>query len=205
MVNSYYSQFFSLFLTLVLIASCNTSINSRQEFYDYLNNSQNGFVKSKEVNSFRIKVKYLPIEYLIIKNSEHSSEVEKVRQEYNNSLTFVFTIESIDKDQNVIDYGMSDSKSLNERFKYLNFHLDDHITLSINDQWFKPVLFHVENTGELNGEFRAYVVFSDIDMEADNLYFLFEDTFFDTGISQFVFEKQHLNQLPDINFDSYDL
>ena len=189
-----------VFLMLGLFASCNKSIDSKEELFAFINNEENGFVKSKQINSLTLKVKYLPLEYLVAQNADNAQERLAAVKDYSDSYTFILTIAGKDDEAGLFYYDVNNKQDFEERFKALNFGISEYITLRVDGKEYRPILHNVENTYELTKKQNVHLVFSEIPEfeHAEKIDFIFEDRFFDTGISHFVFDKKDLDQLPPV-------
>ena len=198
-------SFFYWFLTLVATCvSCNTTIDSPAELYRWIHDEDNGFVKARSINNIVLVAKYLPPEYLALQElrSEDTLDMERfheLKEEYADSKTFLLTIAPRDGFGDVMYYGVQNQKEYEDRFRQLNFHVDDLLALRIGTQRLRPVLHTMENTYELTKEKSIYLVFSS-DVAWDNaqkMDLVFDDRLFETGISHFVFNQEEL-ELPPI-------
>ena len=209
-------KFVNLYFVLIsmfFFAGCGQGhIDSEKDLYAWMNNEDNGLVKTKYINGIKLTVKYLPPAYLAYKEwvttemeNSHYQELLKI---YENSRTFLLTIGPDDRKvegADVMFYNVLNEKDYKQRVQDLNFDIGKYISLNIKDQPMAPRLHTLENTYGLGKHRNIYLVFADDGADgslltAEKLDFKFSDEIFLTGISHFVFNKQDLDGLPELKF-----
>lgn len=199
---------YKFFVVLMMFYSCSDKINKEEDFLRWLNNDKNGLVKRQRANNFILSMKYMPsnyLDYIECKNEENKSVKGVNYQSFNNSLTFLFMVDT-DSKYSMNDITRYDVYSLQEyksRINKLNFFLKDHIYLKVKGGGkIKPVLTSFQNIYEINNRKIFYIVFQK-DAVIDNLNNInicFEDVFLDTGVNQFLFRKEDIDNIPKLNF-----
>jgi len=199
-------------LTLTLfICGCSSDFKTESEFYKWWNDKANGLVKEKEINDFRLIVKYMPAEYLAfneLKGKNYSkSEYDDLYDKYKSSRTFLLSILPSDEKstQNVLYYNLENFADYKKRILEMNFSPGDFISLKTDCGIFKPVLSTMENVYNIDAKKSIYLVFADNEenqglIDANELDFVFEDYIFETGINHFFFNKNNLDNIPGFNF-----
>jgi len=187
-----------------LLTSCKTShVNSVEEYNKWMNDPENGLVKTKKIKGLTVSVKYLPAAYLIYKELGETDYSEKdrdsLKKAYERSLTFLMTI-APDKEKgnknDIMLEGIVNYKDYSERLLTLNFELDKNVTLKSDNLELKPVLSALENTYGLSKSRSITFVFApDIkEMEmlknAKTLDFVYIDELFQLGILHFNFNNE---------------
>jgi len=208
----YYSLFFGISF---LLTSCKTShVNSVEEYNKWMNDPENGLVKTKKIKGLTVSVKYLPAAYLIYKELGETDYSEKdrdsLKKAYERSLTFLMTI-APDKEKgnknDIMLEGIVNYKDYSERLLTLNFELDKNVTLKSDNLELKPVLSALENTYGLSKSRSITFVFApDIkEMEmlknAKTLDFVYIDELFQLGILHFNFNNEKLKELPVVEYE----
>jgi len=200
-----------LVITVLVFLSCSkTAFDSEEEFYKWVNDADNGFVKVQESNGFRLEVKCLPTDYLTyLELSKRDkpytkNDITQLQKEFGESKTFVLTIEHEDKAVDPTYYNVMDMPEYKERIRKLNFNMKEHIYIKGNDgSEITPVLATMENIYQVSNKKTLYLVFPNTDNklnEAEMIDLVFEDTFLKTGINHFKFSNKDLNRLPKFNF-----
>src|ERR1044071_9002938 len=141
-----------LILLLLVLSSCQSGFRNESEFYKWWSNDKNGLVRSKEIQDFKLSVKYMPPHYLVyneLKNlpgiSPHT--YDSLYNQYKNYRTFFLTIEPINKTdgENILFKGIESIEDFKERIMKLNFSPGEFISLKTPDKEFKPILSTMEN------------------------------------------------------------
>lgn len=69
LINVYRLSFFVL-ITCVLLGGCKQQVRTEAEFFKWINNPENGLIKSKVINDLQLTVKFIPTEYLAYKEAK---------------------------------------------------------------------------------------------------------------------------------------
>lgn len=203
-----YLVLLSLFL---LVVACKKEIRTLSEYNKYINDPDNGLLKERKIFNFKISVKLLPPDYLVLKEMKSTTErnYSKMLTEHKNNLTFILTLtfggEKKTPEGDPVSSGLSDYEEYKERFSHLNFKLYEDIQLSSNRQEYSPVLISFENTYGQSNELNTMVVFSpktekDEFRKADSYTFIYNDRIFSSGYNKFTFKREDLDNSPCINF-----
>ena len=208
---------FLLFINVLFLLACNATINHPSELYQWINDVDNGLVKTKSVNNFDISVKFLPSEYLAYNELKYDDRIDwekfdVLKKEHDGFLTFLLTIApssdpEIAPSNDPIDimyYQVQNQEEYERRFIQLNFNVNESLTLNAGGQRYEPVLHTMENTYELSKKKSLYLVFPKEEglEQLQILDLVFEDRFFDTGISHFIFQTEDLIGLPPFDISA---
>ncbi len=191
-----------------LCLACTTSTTDYTSYLKYLADSKNGLTREHSANGIKLRVKYLPVDYLVfnavksIDSSISANDLEKIKRSYKNSLTFMLTIGPAEGENfSITKIGVENYQQFAERIETMSFHMNEYITLEIKGKTIDPDLVQLEtiNTGEPSKN--LIVVFKAIDEKGksilnDDLTFVFDDELFFTGISKFTFKASDVNGLP---------
>jgi hypothetical protein len=188
-------------------------VNSVAEYSNFINNPDNGLIVTRKINGLKISVKYLPAEYLEYKEMQGDKEVIKnqldsLKKEYENSITFLMSIgpdEDKGNKNDIMFDKIANYKEYAERLLSLNFEIDKNITLKTGNLELKPVLSALENTYGLSKS--RNIVFAFAVTKADKeeieksneLDFSYSDDLFQLGLMHFNFSKNKLENLPLIS------
>ena len=196
-----------------LCFSCAKTINSEEQYFKYLNDKKNGLVYEKSVNGFKLIMKYISPEFLAYKEigtkegqSSHSDK-DSLIASYQKGVTVLFSIaeEQEEIKHDITQYNVFSEEEFKRRFHELHFNINEHIWINHEAGKVKPGLSMLESTFELGGPRKFYLVF-DAQNEwgalnkLEKLDIVFNDVFFDTGISHFIFKQQDINNIPKLSF-----
>ena len=192
-----------LILLLSIIAlACDSDPKDLKSFYKRINDPGNGLVKSRDVEGIKISVKYLPAEFLALKESSEGGmkgSYDSLYTLYKRNHTFLLSVSYTDeKDINDPMYkDLRDYPEYKARAQAMNFDMNEYVSIKTSSNEYRPVLTSMENTYSLKGQRNVYLVFADEslknELQTDNeLDFVFDDVFFQTGVNHFVFEQNDL-------------
>jgi hypothetical protein len=192
----------------------NRSFTTEQQYYEWMNNAENGLVKERIVNATHFKVNLVPSELLTLQTLNKLSNpsevvVDSVRRDLAHAATFVLTIgPDKQKKEGRSDIVFSDVRSYEEyreKLMRLNFELEELITLQAGVEQFRPVLTNLENVYGLTDHRKINLVFvprttaqAEV-LKQNDLELLFDDRIFNTGINRFVFRRSDIEDIPNIN------
>jgi hypothetical protein len=187
--------------------SCSNTITTEAALLEWINNPENGFSKKATANGFLFSAKYLPSAYLAyaeFKKGDSTKDIETLSKEFENSMTLLFSIEHEQQGIDATNYNVENMVAYKERINQLNFDIKNHMFIKEkNGKKIKPVLTTFENSYEIGGKKTFYIVFpknKEVKNSSETIDLVFDDTFLDTGISHFVFQKEKINQLPTLEF-----
>ena len=199
----------SISIFILIVMSCSSAIDSKEELLKWLGDADNGFVKKTKANGFVLSMKYLPEEYLALNemNKDNITDMNSFQEyvnKFKNSKTFLLTISHDKETVNAGNYDVANLSEYGQRIRDLSFNIKDVLVLKTSSgKKYKPVLTTMENAYEIANKKSIYMVFSDDQKEilnSEQLDIVFQDSFLDTGISHFVFEGKKINNLPNLNF-----
>ncbi|MBP2832844.1 hypothetical protein J8281_11665 [Aquimarina sp. U1-2] len=200
----------SVLLLLIILSGCSSSVTTEKEFLKWLGDANNGFVKKNSANGFLLAMKYLPAEYLALNEMGKDEKTEGTYFEeyvakFKNSRTFLLTISNENANVDASNYNVANLREYNQRIKDLSFAIKKSLVLKTSSgKKYEPVLTTMENLYEIANKKAIYMVFTDDQKEivnSDRLDIVFHDEFLDTGINHFVFQKEKIDNLPNLNFN----
>src|SRR5687767_5887409 len=87
-----------LVLLLLSLSACNKSFDTIKSIYAWINDPDNGLVKTKTVEGILLTIKYLPPELLALKETKddkgNRAMYDSLLNEYKKSYTFLLSIAS---------------------------------------------------------------------------------------------------------------
>jgi hypothetical protein len=199
----------NLLIIALFLVSCGGNIDDEQDYYKWLNNEAHGLIKTRKINGFSITMKYLPADLLVYNQCEQASKSKRdsLLARYKNGYTFLFTItdDIEDTKSDIIFYNVYSEEEFKIRFSNLHFNIGQYIWINYESEQYFPVLSIMENTYNLKQSRSFYLVFSDKDkldeiLKMEKVDIVFNDIFFETGISHFIFKKNDLESVPSIGF-----
>ena len=202
-----------LLIICTLLFSCERKeVSSVAEYSKWINNPANGLIATRKINGLQISVKYLPAEYLeykdIQEDEDSKKQVDDIKKEYKNSITFLMTIGPDEEKGNKNDImfdRIKNYKEYSERLLSLNFAISDNIQLKAGDVILKPVLSALENTYGLSKNRNIVFAFAPSETEkqliesCSELDFTYADELFQLGYMHFTFKENNFKKLPTIN------
>ncbi len=195
---------FLLSLLLGLYACQGMKKDTPMDYKDYMawmSDPSHGMVKEKRVNGLLLKVKYIPSDLAALKTKKKFQGSVAT----DSSATFLLSIGP----ENELTHGsgdlmMADVKNFEEykeKFNEMHFQLGEYARLQSGPSVYEPTLFHLEPTYGLGKELTVTFVFSPKSdprefMGKRGYDFVFDDRFFNTGKSHFVFLQEDLQEIP---------
>lgn len=198
-----------LFLMSLSTACGRKTVNDVHEYQAWLASKENPCKVSRRVGDMLISMKYLPPEFLALKDYEHSQRrlnYDSLLNTYQHSVTFLMTFETTkgQEGEDVMYKDLGDYKEYVERSMTLNFDLESRVQLKGGFGSCYPVLSSMENTYGLSKGRDVYLVFSSREKDYD-LYtqsswdLVYEDDIYQTGILHFTYNYPEIKkQLPEI-------
>ncbi|MGB0522467.1 MAG: hypothetical protein ACPGJS_05880 [Flammeovirgaceae bacterium] len=196
---------------LCLLIGCRHTIGSAADFQQWLSQEENGLIQQKKSNNLALTAKYLPPQYLALRDLsafEHPSKAvyDSLLETYTHSLTFLLTISPNKTKQaagDIMYRGIKDYLAYKERVSQLNFGIKKYIRLHTKNKTFKPVLAAFDNTYSLVEHRSVYLVFTEDELESgfldgEELDLVFNDEIFQTGINHFKFKREDILNIPSI-------
>ncbi len=121
-------HFLLLIIVLVFGQACNHGrISNLNDYYRWLNDKDNGMTKSEIVGSIKYTVKFLPSDFLALKDSiNHVGSFEELSRSYRTGKYFLLTMEYVPIQNTVnTDINFKDVTTIeqyNDRIRDLNFY-----------------------------------------------------------------------------------
>ena len=198
---------------VLLFAGCETKFDDMSQFLQWANEPDNGLVKERTINGYKIRIKYLPAEYLVSQELSYQTtysqnEIDSLYSYYSNSRTFLLSISHPTESAAEPDMLISSSNDYADyagKYLALSFGLQSYIYINGDEKTYPPVLATMEQTTSVNAGRNFFIVFADVD-ETDELFnedildIVFDDEIFNTGISHYRFTKKDIDNLPDFRF-----
>ena len=204
--------FLILLILMSLIGqSCERKLKDIGSFYKWINDPENGMVKSASAGGVKVTLKYLPPEYLVYQQIEEEgmkgSKIDSLLNAQKYSKVFLMTIGPAETGSGDIMYKELDNyKQYKERVLQMNFDMASYLEIHAGTSIYKPMLSTMENTYSTSESRNIYMVFIDDKKQkgdlinAKELELVFQDELFQSGINHFVFNKKEMDHLPEMEF-----
>jgi hypothetical protein len=126
---------------------------------------------------------------------------DTLRSSYGCGMTFQLSVAADKSDKeyrNLLYYNVTDPVDVNSRIHYLNFRIEEFVTLRHGNQTFKPVLSHYEGYDEMGNKLNFQMSFIVPDFTCnkvvsesfDDITVSFDDPFWSLGTNHFNFDKE---------------
>lgn len=204
-----YKYIVLVFAGLCVLSACGRKELGLEAYMAWYKQADNGLSKEKVVNGYKIKLRYIPADYLVYKELIASPKAKRdsVAQYYQNNVSLVLSIAPVamdphEGDRNIMYDGLEKFEDYKKRVFDLNFNIEDLVELKLDENTvLVPSIYNVENTYGLSKELNFNIVFSPNARVKDfgkyeKLDVVLNDHVFETGINHFVFEKKELDKLP---------
>jgi hypothetical protein len=163
--------FYILILFLISCSSKQTRFETEEDFNNFLNKLDNGFIQSKEIGDFLYEVKLIP-SLLEDKNDDVSFQLRLSRKDGGS----------------VLDYGNVEKSEALTREGFLSFEIKDFVHLECNDKLIPCQFNHYERNYGLKPTVDILFHFSKVKPNKD-LFFVFRDELFHQGLIRIKFNK----------------
>lgn len=209
--NKYMHLLLLLSFGMGLLSCRQGSISEPKEYLSYLADPENGLVKEKSVAGMKIKVKYLPEDYLVynmvkeVPNLKDSYR-DSIAGTYKHSLTFMINIGPDENEEfDVTRVGVENYQEFAERIEEMSFNAQNWISVNVDNREYHPVIARLENINALEKSRNFIVVFnstkgSSNDLAKNDICLSYDDELFNTGMSKFIFKAEDLKKLPAFTF-----
>jgi hypothetical protein len=183
--------------------------------FQWLNDPDNGLIKTKVINGVEIELKFLPPEFLTYRevkrlNNYNKQYIDSLLNLYQNSYSFLLKIGPEDgvDGEDIMLKGVGSMEEFKSRAQMMNFEMQEYVSLKAEGKKYKPVLSTMENVYGMHSHRNIYLVFTPNDenkslLKAEKLDVSFNDELFETGISHFVFKKKYISNIPKVKFWKY--
>ncbi len=190
----------ALVFSLMLIFGCEMEKEMFEpELVQYLSDPENGLVKTRQYDQVVWQLKLMPGAFQQVNQDLEAGEA------HGNSLHMMLTVSSgtAYKASDVMMTEIGSYEGYADRMIRLNFRISEMVQLHIGDRVFLPVLSNMENTFGLSEDRKIHIVFASTTFpkqlsDFPEMDLVLNDQVFDSGISHFVFLKDHLKRIPKL-------
>ena len=196
-----------IMLLLLFLMSCQQQLDSEKAVFKYLNDADNGLKVTQKLANLYFHMKYLPKD--VVKSrllvSDNTLSKDSVDKMYSDIVCFMLTIElnqEIDPNSNMLFYGVKNMEEFKERINQLNFQMQNYLELHTNNEVYIPAHTVMEDMYNLGNKRNMLIFFKTKEGITEDIDLMFNDLIFKTGINHFVFERNDIKNIPEINLKS---
>ncbi|MBL0048938.1 MAG: hypothetical protein IPP32_12675 [Bacteroidetes bacterium] len=173
------------------------------ELVRWVQNPENGLLKTKTIDNVIYSIQYKPIDYIICEELETESIKDSILvrnyKELEGMEYFDFKIKLMDYEQEFLKYGINSQNEYQENVNYCAFKMQSDISLQNGNEIIPCALFHFERAYDASPEARFILGFEKPkDKVGENMTLVFEDKLFHKGIIKFNFNSLALKSTPKI-------
>lgn len=207
---------FYLIVCMTLLFSCSEKPTALapDAYRKFLSSSESGIVKVIKQDGLEFKMQLVPPQYAAyIESGRQLSDslvYKKVLSEKAKYMTFRLSISQLNEEgekaeNRVLWKEVGKYEEYKKRIESMNFYIKDYFELVADGKTFVPAISNLENTYGLSESLNITLVFvpeSDADKEvlySNDLDIIWNDVEFKSGIHHFKFDKEHIQNIPDLN------
>ena len=198
----------TIILTLTLL-SCSGDKPERlssMEFIQWIESSENQFIRHKDFEGIQFSVFYKPAEYLALKEQEdadsfdlkyYKSRIEGLKKQYN----FGFRLRS-DEGNNALQSSNTNETEYFQKLRYYltNAQQDFQLIIPQSNDTIECSTYHMERNYGAAPFIDINLAFINPTTELQDFIIKFEDHVFLNGTIKFAYEKDNIQNLPEIQF-----
>ncbi len=193
-------------LLLLIITSCNPPFHiTEQELITYIQDADNGLLKTREQNGYKLTVYYKPTDLVIAQYAENGS-IEKavldtLKKQYKNYAYFIL---SLQKDKTNALYNMQQGYgAFSETLQTLAFRMDSYVQLTTANKDTIPVadFIYPRLYGASPSTDILFVFNNEQFTDTDWVQFNLKEFGLGVGRKNFRFNTKDLHQTPSIKFN----
>lgn len=204
--------FLQLGILLTVVLGCSQSQKSLDpdSYIKWIKHADIELSKHRRINGIDIRARYLPGEFLAYKEylSSDSFSYDSLLNAYQCSLSFEVQLQADKADPlygNLMYHNVTSAELFNQRNRFLNFEIQEFISLTCREVEYDPVLSHFEGYDPLGNAMRFRVVFviptyncGNVLPQFGNMTLTFIDPYWKMGTVNFEFEKNSILSLPKL-------
>lgn len=190
-----------LFCFIAALISCRKATLPLKDYLRYVSNPENGLVKEKKIQDFKITLSYLPAGYLAIKeikNKELSlEEYKSVFNKYQNHHYFNLRVENITGSNSPVRKDVSGYPEYAQKLDYLSFYGQNDMKIVVNSDTVECALYHFENNYRLLPFNDIQMAFKSNQVSVSDIEFIWNDVVIGVGKVKFTIEINDYKNIPE--------
>lgn len=191
----------------LMLFSCTKDKKLKPEQYiKWVNSTSNNLVMQKQVGNYNLMLKYLPVDFLVLKEFEKpyynidEKEFEENKKRFADHHYFTLRVTSKDNSKSVLNNDISGYEEYGNRLNYFAFDSQDDFKLVQENDTIDCALHHFENNYGLSQINDITLVFKDNNSKG-NLTFFWKDRVLGIGTVKFLIERSELDIIPTLQIN----
>lgn len=181
-------------LILFVLVSCSGKPNSLSfdSYTEFLNDPENGLIRSNDLDDLKLTYKYKPFSYRSYKLAQTNDSLKLDENTF-----FQLKISSL-QNMDVLKYKVNDMNHYYYRLQYFNTDFKNDFTLVHGSDTLNCLLAQVEYVAGLSDDVNVNLVFPAIKKIQDNLMISYKDNTWETGTINVSFLENNITDLPQL-------
>lgn len=175
-----------------IILSCNNSV-LKDDYTNWIEDQDNGLLKTKEISDFNYVIQYKPVEYILEKKQKDSL----LKSDFDN-LHYIDLELSHKKFPEYLKIDLQNNEEYYHRLKYYSFEIQNDVNLIDGKDTLKCVFSHFERTYGITPYVKIVMAFEKQNETSSHLIFSYHDQIFDNGIINIPINEKALKEASKI-------
>lgn len=190
----------------IISVGCKQRIKTESEYYEWINNADNGCVVGKDQGKLCFIMKYLHPEFLAFKEGKNCdrSKYDSLKATYDQSRTFVFSLRNSDPkfSYDVLYINANNPVEYSRRLRLIQFDMTTSFYIKSQGSEVYPKLCTAENNYGLSTERRIILVFDKKSCPVENgkITICYDDKIFGYGLTEFEFDINDIDNKLSFDF-----
>ncbi|MEO9531943.1 MAG: hypothetical protein ABJG68_07550 [Crocinitomicaceae bacterium] len=183
----------------LLLISCKKEF-SPTEYKKWMESSDNGMYKTKEINNWVFTAQYETSEYLLLLNKGpeliKDCDIQKELDHYGETHSVLLNITD-KKGNSPLKFNVRNELEYNARIQYLNSEVTKDCFLLSGNDTLKCQFAHLERDFGISPNLKINFAFDKAESD-ETIQFCFRDKLFNNGMIKFTFFKEDFLNLPEL-------
>lgn len=191
----------SFIFILFILVSCSSKKLEKTELIKWVENTENGLVKEKEIDAIKFRLQYQPPIVSALKGDPNinSENLKAKLDEYSDYEYFVLRIQG-KNGQEPLEINNSSETELSQRIIYLSFEAQKDFMLITDSDTLPCVMYHFErNYNSVNYD-SFILTFPKTKSASDNIIISYNDHVWGMGKVNFEFDRKVITSIPELKF-----
>jgi hypothetical protein len=191
-----------VFISVILFFSCTgRKVVTEQELKQYVFNPENGMIKTIDKNGVRLEASYRPSELMIARQLDAQFSAEKKSVTIDNFLRLSYFILRLSKGGREVESYFAGGPEYLEVEQYLSGGIAKDLRLITDNDTLEPEdILYSKMYGSADATAIMAVFKTDVFKASGDVTLVYDDTKFDLGHNEFVFDYAQLKKLPTLKF-----
>lgn len=195
-------------MSLAVVQACTRQKPvSPEELSAFIIDDANGLHKRAQVGSLTLECSYRPTDFVIAQEIEskqfHSQSIDSIKRALSSYTYFLFKVSK--EGHEIVDAMVGDSPRFNQVLDHLSFKIgNDFRLINKRDTVRVEDFIYARSFGAANGSSVLLAFKYPVRERSGDVSLIFDDSFFETGLTQFDFDIADINSTPslDLNLSS---